>query len=164
MNTIKNKHHGVINNIQEIEQGFKIKNFKIINYIYARDSIIFYASKDYSKKFNIEFNGEIVLEVIIKFDSFNILNPCLYPKFKEISNIIPKKADNHIYSDGSICYAPPYRPIYEKWRFINFVNAVDSMINNYFSKQYIGIGSLVELEHGKNGLKQYLQLISQKVF
>ena len=38
-----------------------------------------------------------------------------YPKFKEISNIIPKKAFYHMYEDGSICYAPPKRPLVEKW-------------------------------------------------
>ena len=35
------------------------------------------------------------------------------------------------------------------------------MINNYLSKEYIGVGCLTELEHGKAGLNQYKNLISQ---
>ena len=35
------------------------------------------------------------------------------------------------------------------------------MINNYFSKEYIGIGFLTELEHGQKGLKQYNNLIAK---
>ena len=110
---------------------------------------------------NIEFDGNILLEVKIKFDYLNYSKPWLYPTFKEISNIIPKKLCNHIYRSGDICYVPPNRPIYEKWEFIDFVNAVDSMINNFLSKEYIGIGFLRELEHGQIGLDQYRHLVSQ---
>lgn len=155
----KSKPHGVINYNQNINNAFKVNDFKVINYIYGCDCIIYYVSKDYAKKFNIDFNGQITLEVKVNFNFFKFLTPYFYPKFKEISNIIPKSIDNHIYPNGDICYAPPSRPIYEKWKFINFVNAVDSMINNYFSKEYIGIGTLTELEHGLKGLKQYNNLI-----
>jgi len=161
---IKSKHHGIINNNDIINNAFKVNGFKVINYIYANDCIIYYVSKDYSEKFNIDFNGKIILEVKVNFNFFKLLTPCFYPDFKEISNIIPKNADNHIYPNGNICYAPPLRPIYEKWKFINFVSAVDSMINNYFSKEYIGIGTLIELEHGLIGLEQYNNLISKKYF
>ena len=61
----------------------------------------------------------------------------------------------HVNYDGSLCYAPPRRPLDEEWTFINFVNAVDSLIYNYFCIEYIGKGSLQELEHGNTGLKQY---------
>ena len=37
------------------------------------------------------------------------------------------------------------------------------MINNYFSKEYIGIGTLIELDHGLKGLEQYNNLISKKI-
>ena len=69
--------------------------------------------------------------------------------------------DNHICLNGNICYGPPSRPINEKWKFIDFVNAVDSMINNYFSKEYIGVGTLTELEHDLKGLRQYDKLIKK---
>ena len=159
----KNKHRGAMSNKQKIIHAFTVRNFKIISYIYANDCVIYYVSKDYSEKFNIDFDGKVILEVKIKFNFFESLNSYFYPTFKEISNIIPKKIDNHIYPDGCICYAPPFRPIYENWQFIDFVNAVDSMINNYFSKEYIGIGNLTELEHGRQGLLQYYYLISKKV-
>lgn len=161
---IKSKHHGVINNNEKINNAFKVNGFKVINYVYANDCTIYYALKDYSEKFNIDFNGKITLEIKVNFNFFKLLTPCFYPNFKEISNIIPKNADNHIYPNGNICYAPPFRPINEKWDFINFVNAVDSMINNYFSKEYIGIGTLIELDHGLKGLEQYNNLISKKYF
>lgn len=157
---MKSKPHGVMNN-KNIISSFNIKGFDVINYIYAKDCIIYYVSKNYAKKFNIDFDGNIILEVKIKFEFFKYLSPSSYPTFKEISNIIPKNIDNHIYPNGNICYAPPYRPIYEKWKFVDFVNAVDSMINNYFSKEYIGIGFLTELEHGQKGLKQYNNLIAK---
>lgn len=157
---IKSKRLGPINNHQKIINAFRLNGFKIINYIYARNCTIYYVSKDYAEKFNIDFNGVILLEVKVNFNFFKTLTSCFYPSFKEISNIIPKKVDNHIYPAGNICYAPPYRPIYEKWNFKDFVNAVDSMINNYFSKEYIGNGYLVELEHGQQGLRQYNNLIS----
>lgn len=152
---IKNKLHGVMNNHDIITNSFNTKGFKVVNYIYARDCTIYYVSKDYAKNFNIDFNGKILLEVIVNFKLFKYLIPCFYPSFKEMSNIIPKNIDNHIYSSGNICYAPPSRPIKEKWKFIDFVNAVDSMINNYFSTEYIGKGNLIELEHGIIGIKQY---------
>ena len=154
---IKNKLHGVMNT-KDIINNFAIKGFNVINYIYANKCIIYYVSKDYAKKFNIDFDGNIILEVKIRFEFFKFLTPIFYPTFKEVSNIIPKHIDNHIYPNGNICYAPPYRPIYEKWNFIDFINAVDSMINNYFSKEYIGTGFLTELEHGQAGLNQYKNL------
>ena len=46
-----------MNNNDRICSAFKINGFKIINYIYARDYTIYYVSKDYAKKFNIDFNG-----------------------------------------------------------------------------------------------------------
>lgn len=151
-----------MNNNAKIIATFKVNGFKVINYIYARDCIIYYVSKDYAKKFNINFNGKITLEVKVNFNFFKFLTPSFYPTFKEISNIIPKNIDNHIYQNGNICYAPPSRPINEKWKLIDFVNAVDSMINNYFSKEYIGKGTLTELEHGLKGLKQYDNSILKK--
>lgn len=151
-----------MNDHERIMKLFNLKKFKTIDYIYGNDCTIYHVMKNYSKKFNIEFNGIILLEVKVYYNPFKILSPCFYPEFKEISNIIPRNIDNHIYSNGNICYAPPYRPIYEKWGFIDFINAVDSMINNYFSKEYIGTGTLIELEHGKKGLKQYNFLISKK--
>ena len=158
---IKNKLHGVMNT-KDIINNFAIKGFNVINYIYANKCIIYYVSKDYAKKFNIDFDGNIILEVKIRFEFFKFLTPIFYPTFKEVSNIIPKHVDNHIYPNGNICYAPPYRPIYEKWNFIDFINAVDSMINNYFSKEYIGTGFLTELEHDQAGLNQYKNLITQE--
>ena len=148
-----------MNNHEEIIQSFINKGFKMLNYIYARDCTIYYVSKDYAENFNIDFNGKIILEIKMNFNFFKFHVPYFYPDFKEISNIIPKNVDNHIYLNGNICYAPPLRPINEKWKFIDFINAVDSMINNYFSKEYIGTGTLIELEHGLKGLKQYDNLV-----
>ena len=86
----KSKLRGVMNNNDRICSAFKINGFKIINYIYARDYTIYYVSKDYAKKFNIDFNGKITLEVKVNFNFFKCLMPYFYPNFKEISNIIPK--------------------------------------------------------------------------
>lgn len=157
----KNKLHGVINNYRKIDMAFKINEFKVINFIYANNCIIYYVSKDYAKNFNIDFNGQVILEVKVNFNFFESPIPYFYLSFKEISNIIPKSMDNHICLNGNICYGPPSRPINEKWKFIDFVNAVDSMINNYFSKEYIGVGTLTELEHDLKGLRQYDKLIKK---
>lgn len=154
----RSKHLGANNN-KLIIKSFNIKGFKVLNYIYANNFIIYYITKDYSANFNINFNGKVELEVVIPFNFFETLIPIYYPLFKEVSNIIPKNADNHINYNGTICYAPPYRPIHEKWKFIDFVNAVDSMINNYFTIEYIGTSSLIELEHGINGCVQYSFLL-----
>lgn len=87
---IKSKHHGVINNNEKINNAFKVNGFKVINYVYANDCTIYYVLKDYSEKFNIDFNGKITLEIKVNFNFFKLLTPCFYPNFKEISNIIPK--------------------------------------------------------------------------
>ena len=72
-----------------------------------------------------------------------------------LNDIIPKKIKNHIYSDGSICYAPPERPLNEKWQLIDYFEAVDSLINDWFNKEYIGVSKLHGLEHGEKGKIQY---------
>lgn len=149
------KHHGVMN---KYINAFKLNGFTVIQYVYANDSIIFIVEKDYSKKFNIIFDGKVRLQVKIKFAFEKAVNLTTYPEFKELTNVIPKKIDNHIYNSGNICYAPPYRPIYEHWTIMNFIQAVDAMINNYLSKEYVGIGFLKELEHGVAGIKQYQKI------
>lgn len=150
----KHKHHGVVNK-QIIDFAFKKHGFTIQNYLSENNRITVVVEKDYSKDFNIKFNGLIRLEVSVIENMFDMFCVYTYPKFKEISNIIPKKEFYHIYIDGSLCYAPPKRPLVEKWEFIDFVNAVDALIYNYFSIEYIGRGELFELEHGINGIKQY---------
>lgn len=150
----KRIHRGAINK-QIIEFAFKKHNYMIDDYFDNQDVVTVIAEKDYSKDFNIEFNGLIKLEVIIIKKMYDMFCVVTYPKFREISNIIPKKGFNHIYSDGSLCYAPPKRPLVENWEFVDFVSAVDSLIYNYFSIEYIGSGELVELEHGTAGLEQY---------
>ena len=76
-------------NNKNIISSFNTKGFDVINYIYAKDCIIYYVSKDYAKKFNINFDGNIILEVKIRFEFFKFLTPDFYPTFKEISSIIP---------------------------------------------------------------------------
>lgn len=137
---------------------FKLSGFTIIQFIYANNAIIYIIEKDYAKNFNIDFDGKIKLHVKIKFDFEKKVDIFTYPEFKELTNVIPKKVNNHIYKNGNICYAPPYRPIYEHWTMLNFIQAVDAMINNYLSKEYIGIGFLKELEHGIIGMKQYQKI------
>lgn len=150
----KPKRHGVVNK-SILDFAFKKHGFTIQNYTSKNNLITVVVEKDYSKDFNIKFNGLIRLEVSVLENMFDMFCVYTYPTFKEISNIIPKKGFYHIYSDGSLCYAPPKRPLVEKWEFIDFVNAVDALIYNYFSIQYIGKGALFELEHGMVGLKQY---------
>lgn len=53
------------------------------------------------------------------------LRVCYYLKFIELTSIIPKSVENHIYSDSSICYDSPQRPIDEKWKGENFIVAVE---------------------------------------
>lgn len=54
------KHHGVMN---KYINAFKLNGFTVIQYIYANASIIFIIEKDYSKKFNIIFDGKVRLQV-----------------------------------------------------------------------------------------------------
>lgn len=150
----KHKRHGGVNK-QIIDFAFKKHGFTIQKYTSKNNVITVVVEKDYSKDFNIKFNGLIRLEASVLENMFDMFCVCTYPMFKEISNIIPEKSFYHIYSDGSLCYAPPKRPLVEKWKFIDFVNAVDALIYNYFSIEYIGMGKLFELEHGMLGLKQY---------
>lgn len=158
----KHKLHGVVNK-QIIDFAFKKHGFTIKNYTSKNNLITAVVEKDYSKDFNIKFNGLIRLEVSVLENMFDMFCVYTYPMFKEISNIIPKKGFYHIYSDGSLCYAPPKRPLVEKWEFIDFVNAVDALIYNYFSIEYIGRGELFELEHGMAGLKQYEFIYSRNL-
>ncbi len=158
----KHKHHGVVNK-QMIDFAFKKHGFTIQNYTSKNNMITVVVEKDYSKDFNIKFSGLIRLEASVFENMFDMFCVYTYPTFKEISNIIPKKGFNHIYSDGSLCYAPPKRPLVEKWKFIDFVNAVDALIYNYFSIEYIGRGELFELEHGMAGLKQYEFICSRNL-
>ena len=151
---IKHKHHGAITK-DEVSFSFKSKGFSIENYSEENSKIIVEVKKDYSSSFNIEFNGLIKLKVLIPINLYKYFSILTYPKFYEISNLIPKKAMYHVNYDGSLCYAPPGRPLDEEWTFINFVNAVDSLIYNYFCIEYIGKGNLQELEHGNAGLMQY---------
>ena len=60
---IKSKHHGVINNNEKINNAFKVNGFKVINYVYANDCTIYYVLKDYSEKFNIDFNGLKIMDI-----------------------------------------------------------------------------------------------------
>lgn len=151
----KNKHHGTIINQQYIKNCFNKYNFFVDEIVTYNNYFKVYISKDYSKDFNIKFDGLIKLEVIISPQMYDCFCVFTYPKFKEISNKIPKKPFYHIYSDGSLCYAPPKRPLDENWKLTNFINAVDALLYNYFSIEYIGKGDLFELEHGYKGLKQY---------
>ncbi len=151
---IKHKHRGAITK-DEVIFSFKSKGFSIENYSEENGKITVEVTKDYSSSFNIEFNGLIKLKALIPISLYKYFSIITYPTFYEISNLIPKKAMYHVNYDGSLCYAPPRRPLDEEWNFINFVNAVDSLIYNYFCIEYIGKGTLQELEHGNVGLKQY---------
>ena len=53
----RSKHLGADNN-KLIIKSFDIKGFKVLNYIYANNSIIYYITKDYSVNFNINFNNQ----------------------------------------------------------------------------------------------------------
>lgn len=151
---IKVKRRGVMNK-NFIKSIFKKYNFNIINNIYINNGMLFIVEKNYSSNFNIKFDGLIKLEVKVDFRLNNYLCAFYYPTFREISNLIPKKCENHIYDNGNICYAPPQRPIDEAWEIEDFIVAVDAMINNYFCIEYIGTSTLFELEHGSIGMRQY---------
>ncbi len=153
----KNIHHIVIN-IKSINVSFKYWGYTVNNIVYGNSKIIVLCEKDYSENYNIEFNGKIKLKAEFDLNLSSNFASQYFPKFYEYSNIIPKNNNYHIYNDGSICYAPPIRPLLEKWQIIDFVSAVNSMISNYFAIEYIGRSTLKELEHGIIGLYQYLKL------
>lgn len=153
-NMTRNKRHGVIKK-DEIISAFRLKGFHLSNFEEGESIASVTVTKDYSSSFNIPFEGLIKLKVIIHLNMYNLFSVFTFPIFYETSNLIPKKAFYHVYKDGSLCYAPPQRPLDENWNFIDFVNAVDSLIYNYFSIEYIGKGTLKELEHGYTGLRQY---------
>lgn len=148
------KHHGVINK-DDVELAIKKYGFKIVAYSENEKNITTTIEKDYSKSFNLDFNGIIKVECIIIRKMYDIFCVYTYPKFKELSNIIPKRPFYHMYEDGSICYAPPKRPLVEKWNLVDFISSIDSFFYNYFSIEYIGKSELFQLEHGETGLMQY---------
>lgn len=158
----KLKHHGAISK-SEIEFSFRKYGFIIKSYVKQNNIIVLIVEKNYSKDFNIMFNGLIRLKIFVDENMYDALSINTYPLFQEISNIIPKKSFYHIYRDGSLCYAPPQRPLVEKWKFEDFVKAADSLIYNYFSIEYIGKGELFELEHGQTGLEQYEFIYSRNL-
>lgn len=158
---IKHKHHGVIKK-EQILSSFRLYNFNIISYDEHEHIAHLIVTKDYRRNFNFDFNGIITLDVQINLKMYKNFNSLLYPKFKEISNLIPKTAMYHFYQDGSLCYAPPSRPLEENWSLGNFIKAVDALINNYFCIEYIGSSTLFELEHGNIGLEQYEYFYKQK--
>jgi hypothetical protein len=61
----KNKHHGIIINQQYIKNCFNKYNFFVDEIVTYNNYFKVYISKDYSKDFNIKFDGLIKLEVII---------------------------------------------------------------------------------------------------
>ena len=157
----KNKHHGVINK-KLVYKSMKKYQFTVEEYEEDINSIFVIIKKDYSKTFNFSFDGVIKLKVTINKKMYELFWRETYPQFTEITSKIPKESFYHIYTNGSICYAPPRRPIDEKWQLSDFINAVDSLINNYFSVEYIGVGCLNELEHGIRGLQQYEAMRNKK--
>ena len=144
--------------IKEIFIAFERFDFKVTNYIYIKNGYNFFIEKDFSKKFNIDFDGLVKLLVKVFFN-YDHLNENTFPVFIEQNNVIPKMRHYHIDENGIMCFAPPQRPKIEKWKFYDFVNAVNSMINNYFNKEYVGSKTILELEHGKLGLEQYNNLL-----
>jgi len=141
---------------KQIISLFKKKGFTFNKYQEENENILIYVSKDYSKGFNIDFNGSINLLIKINKKFFD--NKCKYifnPVFYELNDVIPKKMQNHLNIDGSICYAPPERPLNEKWQLLDYIEAVDSVINDWFNKEYIGVSKLHGLEHGEKGKIQY---------
>lgn len=151
---IKNKRRGVIRK-EQILSSFKLYNFNVVSYDEHGHIGHVIVTKDYSENFNFDFNGLVKLDVTIDLKLYENFWIFSYPKFIEISNLIPKKPMFHVYQDGSLCYAPPARPLKEKWILSDFIKAVDSLINNYFCIEYIGSGTLIELEHGDIGKMQY---------
>lgn len=132
-------HHGVINK-KDIEVSIKKYGFKIFDYNENNEYIKTIIEKDYAKSFNIDFNGMIKVECIIMRKMYDMFCVYTYPKFKEISNIIPKKAFYHMYEDGSICYVPPKRPLVEKWSLEDFISSIDSFFRTFsvfFKYQHI---------------------------
>ena len=123
-------HHGVINK-KDIEVSIKKYGFKILDYNENNEYLKTIIEKDYAKSFNIDFNGMIKVECIIMRKMYDMFCVYTYPKFKEISNIIPKKAFYHMYEDGSICYAPPKRPLVEKWSLEDFISFIDSFFRTF---------------------------------
>lgn len=150
----KHKHHIVLNR-ENITFFLKRYGFEVLDYKIQDKKIQVLVYKDYSTFFNIEFNGKIELEITINPNLSQEVNLLTYPTFKEVSNIIPKKAFYHITKDGCICFAPPSRPMEEKWQFSDFLSSIDAYLFNYFTTEYIGQGELFELEHGQLGLEQY---------
>lgn len=141
-------------NEKQIKDLFKLRGFNIKAIFVLNQQIELIVYKDYSKGFNIEFDGNVILKIIINKMFFKF--PNVYNiKFYEENNLIPKQARNHFYSDGSICYAPPERPIYENWKLLDYIDAVDAMLNDWFNKEYIGASKLRGLEHGDIGKIQY---------
>lgn len=123
-------HRGVINK-KDIEVSIKKYGFKILDYNENNEYIKTIIEKDYAKSFNIDFNGMIKVECIIMRKMYDMFCVYTYPKFKEISNIIPKKAFYHMYEDDSICYAPPKRPLVEKWSLEDFISSIDSFFRTF---------------------------------
>lgn len=147
---------------KEIKILFKRKGFVINDYYEKNGCLIIVVSKDYSEGFNIDFNGKIKLLVKIDKKFLKYKNNQIFkPVFYELSGLIPQNAKNHFYLDGSICYAPPERPLYEKWQLFDYIEAVDAMINDWFNKEYVGVSKLHGLEHGEKGKTQYSFLKSK---
>lgn len=151
---IKNKLPGVIKK-EQILSSFKLYNFNVVSYDEQGHIGHVIVTKDYNENFNFDFDGLVKLDVSIDLKMYENFWIFSYPKFIETSNLIPKKPMYHIYQDGSLCYAPPARPIKEKWFLSDFIKAVDSLINNYFCIEYIGSSTLIELEHSDIGKMQY---------
>jgi len=147
-------------NENTIRKVFNNMGFKVNKIDFCMGKFYVIVSKNYSKNYNIEFDGNISLKAVID-DRMNIyLSREYYPEFYEVSNVIPHKRQYHINENGSLCYAPYQRPLREKWELKHFVNAVDALVADWFHMQYIGESQLKGLEHGERGIEEYIQMIS----
>ena len=150
---IKSKHHGVINNNEKINNAFKVNGFKVINYIYANDCTIYYVSKDYSEKFNIDFNGKITLEVKVNF------NLVFCGDFDDLPNNIGSPIDFIMKNKERIVAVYRYvKSTEERDFFIGFSQS--ETIYNY-GYLYLSLAKLLE-EFEKNNVKYEIDTTEDK--
>lgn len=147
--------------IKETIKIFANYDFNVNNYFYIAKGFVFRIEKDFSKRFNIKFNGTVILDSYIYFD-YDYNNVNTYPVFIEINDVIPKQIHYHVNPNGELCITYYERPKREKWELKNFVNALNSMLNNYFNKEFVGSKTLQELEHGVTGRQQYYKMVILK--
>jgi hypothetical protein len=87
--------------------------------------------------------------------------PYAFPIVREVSNKIPKDADRHVYTDGSLCLAVKPQEVILCKRGLSFETFIEKVLTPHLAREYVrdvtGAYPQGEYSHGSAGILEYFQ-------